>query len=290
VFVNLTNELIRLAEQAHLKRDVETLDEVSQILMSLPVDAARQIGLYYHALAIYRRGQIDEADVLLETVADTAPITYRARAIQALGANYHCKGELAEVLRFQLEALRMASDKHAHGLQTTLIAHMEISFVRSDTGDHKGALAILENVLPLVHGVAKQSPFYFYVYHNELAIELGELGQLAEAKAASDIAIASPYAPAYPNWAETRQELEAKRTSATPSVVAVTQRSEAIRAPRMRPRLRPKIVIPFCSPARAEPYFQRSIIPIPATATNPLTAISILHRMLICIGSRAPPA
>lgn len=157
LFVKLTNELIRFAEQAYILRDLGALDEVSHVLMNLPVDAARQIGTYYQALAINRKGKIDEAETLLETVADHSPIAYRARAIQALGANHLDRGQLDDALRFQREALRVASDKNPSGLQITLIAHVEISHVRSDTGDHKGALAILENVSPLVHEVANTS-------------------------------------------------------------------------------------------------------------------------------------
>ena len=62
LFVKLTNELIRFAEQAYVMRDVDALEEVSRVLMNLPVDAARQIGIYYYALAINRKGQTDEAE------------------------------------------------------------------------------------------------------------------------------------------------------------------------------------------------------------------------------------
>ena len=50
LFLNLTNQSIRSAEQAYLRRDLEVLEDTSPILMNLPVDAARQIGLYYRAL------------------------------------------------------------------------------------------------------------------------------------------------------------------------------------------------------------------------------------------------
>lgn len=69
-------------------RDLDALEEVSRVLMNLPADAARQIGLYYHALGVKRKGHLDEAQALLESVADNAPPTYRARAIQDLGALY----------------------------------------------------------------------------------------------------------------------------------------------------------------------------------------------------------
>jgi hypothetical protein len=291
LFVKLTNQLIRFAEQFHIMLDLPALEEVSRILMNLPVDAARQIGLYYHALPVNRRGQRDEIEGLLNTVADSAPLTYRARAIQALGALHHYNGQLAEVLRFQLEALRMASDKGARDLQTILISHLEISLVKGETGDHKGALAILENVSPLVHEVAKQRPFYFYVYQNELAIELGEAGRIPEATAASAIALASPYAAAYPNWAETRQELEAKRATATPSVVAINRAPEAEQSAQLEPQRKPESPrrLAFTWPAGDKQPFQTSAIPFPATARSALNTMSILDRVLICAGSRAPP-
>lgn len=293
IFLDLANKLIHYAEQSFMLRNVDALQEVSSVLMNLPIDGAWQIGLYYYALAINRKGQIDKAECLLENVADNAPINYRARAIQTLGANYHTnEHQLDEALRFQLEALRLASEKTAPDLHTTLLANLKIAHLKSDWGDHKGALDVLEAISPLVRIVSLRKPLYFYFYQNELAVEFGELNRVSEAEAASAIALASPFAPSYPEWAETRQELEAKRTSATPSVVAINRTPEAIPAPRMQPRLRPqpKLIFPFCWPPRTEHYFQRSIIPIPATATNPLSAISILHRVLICIGSRAPPA
>jgi tetratricopeptide (TPR) repeat protein len=293
LFVKLTYSLIQFAEQAYLRRDLDVLEEMSQVLMNLPVDATRQIGLYYHALAIKRKGNLDKAQTLLETVADKAPLNYRARAIQALGANYHDKGQLNEAVRFQLEALQVASDKNAHALQTTLLAHGEIAIVRSLAGDHLGALASFEKLWPLLYHVAKQNPFYFYVFHNELAVELGEAGRVEEAKAACRIALACPFASSYPEWTETRQELEAKRTSATTSVVAVNRDSKVEPSPQAEPRRKSTRVarLAFSWPARDETSLQRTSKGIVVTAAIPIngTTQSMLDRVLVCIGPRAPP-
>src|SRR5260370_37266235 len=62
LFLKLTNSLIQFAEQAYLKRDLDALEELSRVLMNLPVYPARQIGLYYHALTINRKSQRDEAE------------------------------------------------------------------------------------------------------------------------------------------------------------------------------------------------------------------------------------
>jgi hypothetical protein len=126
------------------------------------------------------------------------------------------------------------------------------------------------------------------------------LGRIAEAKAASEVALASPYAPAYPNWAETRQELEAKRTSATPSVVAVNQTSEAIPAPQLQPQpclVRPqpskirKRVFAFCWLSSRGALHRASVtitgfIAIASCQPNRNT----LEQLGKCIRSRAPPA
>jgi tetratricopeptide (TPR) repeat protein len=299
LFLKLTNEVIRFAEHAYLRRDLDALEEMSRILTNLPVDAARQIGLYYHALAIKRKGDMDEAQTLLETVADNAPLTYRARAIQSLGALYYDRGQFDETLRFQLEALRVASDKNAQGLQATMLAHWEISVIKNLCGDHKGAFSDLKSLNPLVSRVAKQKPFYFYAYCNALAVALGELGRVAEADSACKIALASPFAPAYPEWSETRDEIAAKRDHATPSVVSLNRLADAPPSPRAEAAPSPQIDSPR-KLERAKAFgfswpinnlsFQIPVTPIAAAAAITGVVQGILDWMLVGIRPRAPPA
>lgn len=291
LFVDLANELIRFAEQSYFIRDVEALDEVSRVLRDLPVDGARQIGTYYYALAVNRTARA-EAEALLETIADSGPITYRARAIQTLGANYHQTGQLDEALRFQLEALRLASDPKAHGFQTALMAHWEIAIVKSLKGDHRGALADLKKLQPLVNLIGKQNPFYFYGYCNSLAVELAELGRLADADAFSAMTLASPLARVYSEWSETRDEIAAKRTAATPTVVGINRAPTIVPSPKTEPRRRRRQSAKLCRSTRSKngkDSFQKSTIPIPATKTTLMSAISIRDQVLICMTPRSPP-
>jgi tetratricopeptide (TPR) repeat protein len=225
-------------------------------------------------------------------VADHAPPAYRARAIQGLGAVHHDLGRLDEALKIQLEALRAVPDKKAHGLQTTLMAHFEIAIVKSLDGDHKGALSKLESLKPLVHLVTQRRPYYFYLYCSELAIELGELGHIAEAEAAIAVALHSPYATAYPNWAETRQEIEAKRTAATPSVVAVNQAAQS--DPSLQEEaapLKPVKAIAFCWLIGETVYSQTALATLgllrPSLHQQP--TCTTLEQLGSSIQSRAPP-
>src|SRR5262249_16513065 len=175
--------------------------------------------------------------------------------------------------------------------------------VKSEMGDHRGALCDLERIAPLVRMVSQQNPLYFYFYHNELAVEFGELGRISEAEAACKIALASPFAHAYPEWSETRQELQAKRTSATPSVVAISRQREPEPTPQIEAQRQPepaaqiqtqrqleRSTVLGLSWPRERVSFQRSVIPLPAKPLIVFNTASILDRVLNSIGPRAPPA
>jgi tetratricopeptide (TPR) repeat protein len=292
-FNEITSRLIPLAEHAFSLRDITALQAVSQILANLPLAGARQIGQYYQALAISRNRQTDEALSLLESVAENAPLSYRARAIQTLGSIYHRQGRIDEALRFYHEAMQAASSENERDLLTILLAQLELACIKSERGEHREALAAYESLSPLVRLVSKQNPLYFYGYHNELAYELGELGRIAEAQAACAIALASPFAPAYPEWSATRDEIAVKRTCATSSIVAINRAPEVDTSQRAQPEYRKAPVSAFALAwlARRD-TFQRSTIPIAqsrAIANAGITR-SILDRVLGCVGPRAPPA
>src|SRR5258706_11581229 len=171
VFNGLIQSLIRLAEHSFGLRDVTTLQDVSDVLANLPFTKAAQVGRYYQAIAASRIGQADEAMSLLQAVADDAPLVYRARAIQTLGSIHHRHGQYDEALRLFHEASLVASPENGRDPLTTLLVQLELSCIKSDMGDHRGALADCDRLSPLVQIVARQNPLYFYFYHNELAVE-----------------------------------------------------------------------------------------------------------------------
>jgi tetratricopeptide (TPR) repeat protein len=285
-FVELASYLVRVAEHAYSLRDMNTVQEVGEILASLPLDFARQTGLYYQALTLKRAGQIDKAKGLLEVIADNAPFVYRGRAIQTLGRIHHEQGQLDEALRLHLEAVRVTSQKNGCDPLIMLLAHSEISHVKSDIGDHYSALGILENLSALVQIVGKENPFYFYTYHNELAFELAESGRVTEAYAALSIALASPYAHAYPEWSETREEIAAKRETASPSVVFITRDLNAESSIHAQPRR--VCVLDWTVPDNTSSNTSPEGVITAPTALLCLTR-TILDRLGKFINPRAPP-
>ncbi len=220
IFNDLSQRLIRLAEHAYSLRDMRSVQEVSELLLNLPIVEAQRIGQYYQALVNKRDGRIDEAQALLQSVADYAPLAYRARAMQTLGVVRHEQGQIDDALRFYKEASLATSSKQP-SLLTNLLVNLQISVIKGSTGDHQGAIDYLRNLSPLVRLVANQQPLYFYFFHNALAVELAEVDRIVEAEAALSIALASPFASAYPEWSESRDEIAAKRKTASRSVVAI---------------------------------------------------------------------
>lgn len=315
-FGELARTFIRLAEHAYCLRDKKRLEEASRVLLNLPLARARQLGLFYQALALKRNGQTDEARSRFELIADNGQLAYRARAIQALGALHYDKDQPTEALRFHIEAARATSDGVDHDPLDKLMIQLEISHIQAHFGDHPRALAALEKLASLARFVGNKYPFYFYVYHNALAVEFGELGRFVEAEAACAIALASPFAPAYPEWSETREEIAAKRKSASHSVVAILYPTEGNRTPKVvraceanrdteadratevglaikaesQRKLKASRSLALSSPPSNKDFFQRTTSTIPSTTTITLNATSILDRVLICIAPRAPPS
>jgi hypothetical protein len=98
-----------------------------------------------------------------------------------------------------------------------------VAYINSEEGNHRDALALLEKLFPLALHVRSSQPYVYYDYMNGLAVELCEVGRLEEARNISQIVLASPFAPAYPEWRETTNEIVLRGRLASRSVVASYQ-------------------------------------------------------------------
>jgi tetratricopeptide (TPR) repeat protein len=220
--IEFGQKLTTLAQHAYAMRQMDNVEQASRILMNLSLVEYQNIGLYYYALVIKRRGQTAQAETLLERVADVAPIMYRGQALLSLGTFALVSGSLESALRFYTEALRVASNKDLLSMVQTL---KMVAVVKGMDGNHRGAVADLESLLPAVRAVSVCHPQFLYDYFNSVAVELGEVGRLEEAQNVSRIVLASPYISAYPEQRETWDEIELRGYRASHSVVAVTQKA-----------------------------------------------------------------
>jgi hypothetical protein len=222
----LGDRLVVLAEQAHAFRQMDVLEQVSQILLSLPLPRRYEtVGRYYQAICTQRfgRGDVERAASLLETVLENAPPRYRVKAMISLGANSRHQCDNQSALSLYRDAARFISLSGLNDTYATIHSQKMVAVINSEDGNHRDALTLLENLFPLAHAMRSGQPHVHYDYMNSLAVELCEVGRLEEAKNVSRIVLASPFASAYPEWRETHNEIELRGLPASRSVVACSK-------------------------------------------------------------------
>jgi hypothetical protein len=224
-------QLVNLARQAWMSRELELVDKATRAILMLPVDPrTHEIAHYYRALS----GRLGAAATtlglpsywntesirnVLEKLADNAAAEYKPRVLLGLGACYAASNNLEESGEVYIEAARLAKGTD---LLSRCAALRSLPLLRSFRGDHKGSLADLERLLPLVRSLSNSYAAEYHEHLNNLAYELGHVGRLEEAKAAINGALRSRYASRFPHRAETAQELETRpRRAFLPLVFAI---------------------------------------------------------------------
>ena len=216
----LGRRLIAIAHRAFTFRQIEIVEQASQMLMSLPLsDQYRSIGLYYHSLNLRRQGQVAEAQTTLEGLVDRVSVQYRGRVIMSLAGLATDRGDFQSALPLYIEAGRAAYDKNWRDWFTCLTTQRMLSVIKGVDGNHSGALADLESLFPIARTIGRWYPNEFYNYLNSLAIELGEVGRLEEASNVCKIVLASPLLSAYPEWRETWDDIQVRRYRTSRSVL-----------------------------------------------------------------------
>ncbi len=261
-------------------------------MLTLPIPThLKAIARSYQGACLKHEGHFNEALRILEQAVEESPLEFKGRALHILGATRHDRGEVDAAIPLFLAAGEAANGYDPFAL---LQSHWMIAIGRGIHGDHNRALADLENLFPLVRKISGRYPASYYDFLNSLAVELGEVGRLSEAHAALNMALASPLAPAYPNWCETRAELEGKRTAASRSVVAIglpSHPSPSMRAENRRNKLLTRRA------AINRRFASRAAAAIPRAATRPIAiqthsetaAVAAALRPQVGPGPRAPP-
>jgi tetratricopeptide (TPR) repeat protein len=221
----LGDTLVALAEYSYAFRQVDALEQISWLLVNSPrLREYETIGCYYQALCVQKFGcgDVAEASRSLERVAESAQPRYRARAMQSLGSNSFHKGDHKSALSFYCEAARFASCNKIYDAYAGLGTHKMIAVISGEDGNHNGAVVLLEELFPLAQSMRRAQPHIYYDYLNSFAVELCAVGRLEQAKKVAENVVASPFAPAYPEWRETLDEIELRGRRASRSTVGFT--------------------------------------------------------------------
>jgi len=198
--------LLSIARQAWLSRQIELLDEVVLAILALPLDpSAHAAARYYQAFALRKSTDIQRTQRILEDLTDRVSSEYRPRLLLAVGSCALTSRDLEDSGKVYLEAAQSAS--WTDPLSKCQALRM-LALIRSCDGDHAGSLADLERLFPVMRSLATSYPDDYRYYLNNLAYELGQVGRIDEAKAAINVALGSPNAHRFPDWAETARELE----------------------------------------------------------------------------------
>jgi len=227
--VALAGRLTSIADHAYLHRRYDVVGEVARLLLDLPLpDRFESVGRYYEALWINRnsRGDAVRGGSLFERVADDAPLRYRARALLALGTNSLDALDSRIAMSFYRDASRLVTLDGVFDPMTLYFVSRMTATIKGFDGDNRGALADLEKMFGLVRTASSLQPFAYYDYMNALAVELSDVGRLEQARRASEMSLASPYASAFPEWRETFDEIarkQTKRQSGSRSLIGVPQ-------------------------------------------------------------------
>jgi tetratricopeptide (TPR) repeat protein len=210
-----TAKLIRLAELAYGARRFDELKAIRDALQAIPFAPAQRAGNYYQAVLMMRAGELDRAASIL------APIS-APRALLTLGAIEEYRGNIAEAARLHFEAMRAGRNVDPF---TFAGAAIKLATAQAIEGDHAGSLDAIQSLAPFIRAIATRHPAMHALWHNALAVELAEVGRRAEARAAVEVALASPIAHAYPEFQETAAEIR-QAEAARVAVVVVAPPQE----------------------------------------------------------------
>ena len=221
--LRIGQELVAAAEFAHAFRDWVTLDRLSGMLIGFPLLSEHKgIGVYFRGLVTKRMGtgNIEESNALFQRViGEPGQPKCKARAILSLAANAAHLQDWRSELELYVWAWRAAGSGDSYDPSTIVSSSRAIAVWKARDGSHRAALSDLEKLFPLARSVGRWHPHVYYDYLNSLAVEMANNGRLTEARNASRIVLASPFAPAYPEWRETYEEISLKLPHSSRSIV-----------------------------------------------------------------------
>jgi hypothetical protein len=195
-YQELGNRILRDIEAPHAFRQVERVRELSRILLNFPVKEYQLIAQYYLVWCKCRELKL-HPEVLQRVVSESR--TYKTKALLSLAGIEGLKGNFDMELYYLNGAL-----KTSPSMPDRLQALRGIAVIKAKEGFHNTSLKDLDNIIPLLRYA---DPLGHNDILNSYAVELGEAGRKQEARNIIQHVVASPFAPAYPEWQETADEL-----------------------------------------------------------------------------------
>jgi tetratricopeptide (TPR) repeat protein len=198
--------LIELAEFAVAVRAFGVLAQIGARLCRMPASSAYfDAGLLYTALALNRTpGCQAQAEELLQSISERGLSPLRARALLALGSNHLGKKEHSQAAALYQKARDIDNNSPLNILYAAMLSIAAVS----EEGKHGKALDALNSIASLARYIGSVHRPYWFNYLNSVASEMAGAGKPEEANKILSPAFNSPFIFAYPEWRETKKEIE----------------------------------------------------------------------------------
>jgi tetratricopeptide (TPR) repeat protein len=210
--------LLRHADRAQASRNMSALGGIVSRLKMSPLNADQLGATRYYEAQLSREDKSSLAT--LEKLSDNAPIRYRALSNISLGVSSWSNGDYDSTSRLFKEASLLASHLGTFDIARCYLIRNQ-AVLLGTIGDHKRAISLLQVAIKLVRPFCNQYPSVYFDFLNSYAVELMAVGLFDEAKYNIEIALASPFAPSYPEWHETARDIAAGGFKQSQSVVSV---------------------------------------------------------------------
>jgi tetratricopeptide (TPR) repeat protein len=193
----LGNRILSQIKAFHAFRQTDSVRELARVLINNPIKEFQLIGEYYLAWSQLREKKY-HAQVLENVIEHSR--TFKAQALISRAALEHYQGNFKDALYFYSESFKAKPTASEY-----VLAAKAIAVIKSIEGFPGSALRDLESLMPVIKYA---EPFPYFDYLNSLAVELGGAGRKSEARNVIKLALASPYALAYPEWHQTGDALK----------------------------------------------------------------------------------
>jgi tetratricopeptide (TPR) repeat protein len=205
-----------LARQAYVNRDYELLRAYYEILLNLG-SVSEDAGLLYKGLYESISNPLECG--IFERLAESSDPRIRAASILKLGGIAYRKNHEAEAQKLILLANKIALSNNMCAPLIAFNAQDAYSGILSAQGAHDESLRILQNNSTLVNYLGGFFPVTKGEFLNNCAYEHLQMGNFEAAWHLINKAIALP--TSYPEWLETREEIEQKLKIRKSSIVTV---------------------------------------------------------------------
>jgi tetratricopeptide (TPR) repeat protein len=207
---SVARRLVAVARDARILREPELRERACELVLALDVSPKLHVvAKWYQGLG--EPGRVRDHDAnrkIIARAADNCGNEYLPQILLVTGRSYHSEDKHGEALSYYIEVGKAAG----YDILSATQALWNVAVLDSERGDSRGALRRFEGLFTVVKALSHRYPTLYANYLNNLAALLAENGRTLESRCAINVALASPFAPRFPEWRETQKEIEQAAT------------------------------------------------------------------------------